>query len=58
MKFEKMAEIKVAFKNMDQEDEEKVKWRDAEIQKIKDETEAEKQRLIKAAQDSLETEKA
>ena len=58
MKFEKMAEIKVAFKNMDQEDEEKVKWRDAEIQKIKDETETEKQRLIKAAQLTLETEKA
>lgn len=58
MKFEKMAEIKAAFKNMDQEDEEKVKWRDAEIQKIKDETETEKQRLIKAAQLTLETEKA
>lgn len=58
LKFEKMAEVKVAFKNMDQENEENIKWRDEEIQQIKDDTEAEKQRQIKAAQFTLETQKA
>ena len=37
-----MAEVKVAFKNMDQENEDNIKCRDDEIQAIKDETEAEK----------------
>jgi hypothetical protein len=32
LKFEKMAEVKVAFKNKDQENEENIKWRDDEIQ--------------------------
>ena len=58
MKFEKMAEVKVAFKNMDQENEENIKWRDDEIQMIKDETEVNKSRKIKAAQFTLETAKA
>ena len=31
MKFEKMAEVKVAFKNMDQDNEDNIKWRDDEI---------------------------
>ena len=44
-----MAEVKVAFKNMDQEAEDNIKWRDDEIEQIKKDTEAEKQRRIKAA---------
>lgn len=42
MKFEKMAEVKVAFKNMDENNEDNIKWRDDEIKQIKEDTEAEK----------------
>lgn len=58
IKFEKIAEVKLAYKDVDREqDKAKVEEMEQEIQKIKDETEVLKQQKITEAQAELETKK-
>lgn len=58
IKFERIAEVKHAYKDIDQErDTEKAEEMEQEIKKIKEETEVLKQQKIREAQEELETKK-